>query len=280
MGFVKATNKFWFLLLSLLSLGWPTYSSSGGSGMSGGGDRFVQDFIRVANFELLPWFVKNGANTMPAVSAESFKKAIDTLIADKTIFSEETVYESCDGSMQGRRVEVCYNEAENKIVVSRTAYPVDLTYSISKRRLVAHEIFRIMKLESNDYRLSNQLIFDDIALPVTTDIAKARCFVSYTKKDVLIKNYLVSTHGFSDGLQTDYSEGTLSSKLIIAPDFLVEVLTYNPSHKLLPHVYLTAYGADFQTSTTIKGNGRTSIRFSRIDKPEEPEINADCEVFN
>lgn len=279
MGFVKALNQFWLLVLSLLSISSAAEAIQGGSGMSGGGDRFVQDFIRVANMELLPWFVKYGQqNMLPAVPATNFKKAIDTLVEDKTIFSEEVVYESCDGSLNGRRVEVCYNAEKKKLIVSRTAYPVDLSYSISKRRLVAHEIFRIMKLESNDYRLSNQLIFDDIALPETNDIAKARCFVSYTKNDVVVKNYVVSTHGISDGLQTD--TGSITSRLVIAPDFIVDVITYDPSYKLLPRVYIIGYAADFQTSAVIKGNGKTSIRFSRIDKEYEPDITADCEVFN
>lgn len=281
MGFIKAFNKFWFLFLSLLSLSSAAEAIQGGSGMSGGGDRYVQDFIRVANMELLPWFVKYGQqNMLPAVPATSFKKAIDTLVEDKTIFSQEVVYETCDGSFNGRKVEVCYNADEKKMIVSRTAYPVDLVQSISKRRLVAHEIFRIMKLESNDYRLSNQLIFDDVALPDTKNIAKARCFVSYTKNDVVVKNYVVSTYGFSDGLQAVDTTGSITSKLVIAPDFIVDVITYNSSYKLLPRVYIIGYAADFQTSAVIKGNGKTSIRFSRIDKEYEPDITADCEVFN
>ncbi len=137
-----------FLIVTLLTTG-----NVFAGGETGGGDLFILDFTQTAREEIYPWIKEHGSQLTPPVNAESFLEAI----SPKDMISMDHVYESCDGSNSGREVDACYNEITKQTVISRTRYPIRMPTSPAKSALVAHEIFRKLKLEGDDYNVSRQM---------------------------------------------------------------------------------------------------------------------------
>lgn len=131
-----------------------------GSGVRGGGDQFVLDFVRTANLEIYPWMKKNQSR-LKGFSADEFIRAVDP----EKIQSIDKVFESCDGSDQGREVDACYNQELDKIFLSRSKYPIFNINFPAKRGLIIHEILRRLGLEGNGYQLTSQMVFDDLPSP-------------------------------------------------------------------------------------------------------------------
>jgi hypothetical protein len=137
--------------LTLLALIQPVLARAGKGGeTSGGGDEYVADFIQTAAREVYP-ILKD----QKMVMAGSFLKAADATRA----VSQERVFESCDESNQGREVAVCYNSQKDMFYISRTRYPLNEKTSVAKRALTAHEIFRRMKIEGDQYEISSRIDF-------------------------------------------------------------------------------------------------------------------------
>lgn len=126
-----------------------------GPDISGGGDPYSLEFIKIASNQVYPWLLSYGHLLRPKVDPEAF---INSLNVGK-ISAIAVVYESCDGSDKGREVEACYNEDLDMIFISRKRFPVGGELSSTRTRLVAHEIFRRMKLPEGDaYNLSIQIV--------------------------------------------------------------------------------------------------------------------------
>ena len=139
----------------------------GGAIGTGGGDQYVADFISIARNIVYPWLLADKFYLSPAVNPEVFLKTIERLATEKRIVSAPQVFETCDALGNGRPVEACYNSNSGMIYLSRTG---DVSYSLNnnnllvKARLVAHEIFRVMKIEGDDYRYSSQLNVSEFAI--------------------------------------------------------------------------------------------------------------------
>lgn len=149
---MRSVVNFSFCIFFIFLVSQTVLSKDGGEG-SGGGDSYTQDFITVAENEIYPWLKDNGHKLNPQVDAEEFLKNIDPT----KIESDKHVFESCDGSGTGREVEVCYNGHTDQFFISRTRYPLASSNSPSKRGLIAHEIFRKMKIEGDKYEVTRQI---------------------------------------------------------------------------------------------------------------------------
>lgn len=149
----------------VLNLFIPAWGSKDG----GGGDRFVLDFVNVANTEVYIWIKLIGTSLNPQVDPKEFLNAIDP----KKIASARRVYESCrfklvnsgaeDQYLEGqprsssdREVEACY-DGQGFIYISRILYPLEEKKSIAKRILIAHEIFRKMGVETDEFEVTKQM---------------------------------------------------------------------------------------------------------------------------
>ena len=130
-----------------------------GPGGTGGGDEYTLDFVQTATQQIYPWLKAHGNSLVPKVNADDFLMTTNP----ENIISEYQVFESCDGSNGGREVEACFNSITNKIHLSRTLYPLNIKNSSGKLGLVAHEIFRKMKLEGDKYEITRQLSI--VAIP-------------------------------------------------------------------------------------------------------------------
>ncbi len=151
------------LILSSASL------AHAGSGTSGGGDRYVGDFLETVKLDLYP-LIKKSQSKYQGLVAEELLAAADP----SRMVSEERVFESCDGSRKGREVEVCYSSAEDMFHISRAMYPIDRKNSPSKRRLLAHELARRLRLEGDDYLLTSRVSFVEQAAskgPIASEVA-------------------------------------------------------------------------------------------------------------
>ena len=158
-----------FLSISLSTLS-SGYAFDGG-GSTGGGDEFALDFIQTATQQLYPWLKAHGKSLNPKIDADDFLMATNP----EEIVSDLQVFETCDGSKNGREVEACYSESTNKIHLSRTRYPINLKSSPGKLGLVAHEIFRKMKLEGDQYEITRQIsIVTGLSLPSANHLAESK----------------------------------------------------------------------------------------------------------
>ncbi|MGZ3806087.1 MAG: hypothetical protein ACXVB4_17870 [Pseudobdellovibrionaceae bacterium] len=143
-------------------------SLTGGSN-GGGGDEYIGDFATVARQEVYPWLKKVGHRLSVKVDPEKFRAAIDP----RRIVVVENVFESCKfeikntgksnqkiegipSSTSDRSVEACY-DGVSLIYLSSSKYPLKAKNSVEKRRLIAHEIFRKMGLEGDNWKLSTEL---------------------------------------------------------------------------------------------------------------------------
>lgn len=260
------------VLLALAALPKVVSANTGGQD-GGGGDSYVQDFIKVAEFEVLPWIETHGNEVYPSVDAKAFKAAVENLVAGKTIWSEEVVYETCDGSQSGRIVDACYNYDKNDLIISRTRYPLAINNSAIKRRIVAHEIFRKMKLEGDDYYLSNQLRFGDILPNPKNGPVNARCFLSYENADSKTESHFISSQGKSEGKKKTFGSSS-EIEFVFPPDFIVQLITY--SNAQLPLIAIVGYNAIFETTATIEPGKSTSVS---MFKGQVQGLSADCELF-
>jgi hypothetical protein len=152
---------------------------------SGGGDEYTLDFIKIAVNEIYPWLKENGDKLNPQVDADSFLKAIEP----KNIESLPRVFESCDGSGQGREVEACYNGLTKRISISRALYPLELSNYAPKRGLIAHEIFRKMRIEGDSYEVTRQIPI--LASPGAT-LNYRECEMARKTMSSLIDSYIES----------------------------------------------------------------------------------------
>ncbi len=156
-----------------------TDGKSGGSG-TGGGDEYTQDMVATASLEVAPWLVKNGNSLNPKVSAKDFANSINP----KSLASVTHVYESCivkvvnpkqndqhlesvPQSPRDREVQICYNKDEDFYYINRALYPLSVQNSPTKRRNIAHEIFRRMNIEGDQYEVSKQISILNEPTPTT-----------------------------------------------------------------------------------------------------------------
>jgi hypothetical protein len=139
------------------------------SGSGNGGDEYALDFIKIATLDIYPCLQQYGDQFNPKVDADGFLKAVDP----HSVASVAHVYESCvvvvrnrgqknqhlESVPQGardREVEACHDPQSNMIYLSRALYPVRVEQSLAKRGVIAHEIFRKLGLEGDDYQTSSQ----------------------------------------------------------------------------------------------------------------------------
>lgn len=121
-----------------------------GPGSGGGGDPYTLDFLKTIESEVIPWLERNGHTLPTPVSAIEFKNYVNP----QRIAVLPDVYESCDGSTDGRNVVGCYNAQEKIWLISRNFYPLDVVDSPMKRNFIMHEIFRAMGIEGDDYKIT------------------------------------------------------------------------------------------------------------------------------
>lgn len=144
-------KKLILVALAALVLSPNAHASKGG----GGGDSYTLDFISIAQRQLFPWLAKNGGQLKPSVDAVKFIAALDF----KKIVSVDHASESCDGTNRGREVEACFDNVSGNIYLSRARYLIAAPESDkAKIALVAHEIFRKMGIEGDDYGVSTQML--------------------------------------------------------------------------------------------------------------------------
>lgn len=140
------------VLLTVLAIT-PTFAKEKmGAGSSGGGDSYVLDFIKTANLYVLPWLKKNENSMDFVIDEAAFKEAVNP----REILSIDQVFESCDGSQKGREVEACFNAKTGLTYLSRTRYRLG-DYSNAKLGFVAHEVFRKMGIEGDNYEVTKKL---------------------------------------------------------------------------------------------------------------------------
>lgn len=143
------------------------HEEGGGAIGTGGGDQYVTDFISIARNIVYTWLLADKFYLAPAVNPEVFLKTIERLATEKRIVSAAQVFETCGTLGSGRPVEACYNSNSGMIYLSRTgdvSYPLNNNNLLVKARLVAHEIFRVMKIEGDDYKYSSQLNVPEFAV--------------------------------------------------------------------------------------------------------------------
>lgn len=126
-----------------------------GGSSTGGGDAYVRDFVATATQEVYPWLLEQGISLKPKIDAETFLRAVNP----RDMQSADHVYEKCNPTAKAaneREVQVCYSQENDRYYISRTMYPLDVKSS-AKRALVAHELFRKMKIEGDLYEISRQM---------------------------------------------------------------------------------------------------------------------------
>lgn len=161
------------LLSTLLTV--PSFAKGKmGAGSSGGGDSYVLDFVKTATQEVYPWLLKNGRALDSKININDFLVAINP----KEIVSIAHVFESCDGSNTGREVEACYNADTDFIYLSRTMYRVN-DNSPAKQGVVAHELFRKMGAEGDNYEITKQMVLEKT--PVE-NISSEQISITYSKE--------------------------------------------------------------------------------------------------
>lgn len=134
-----------------------------GGSSSGGGTDLLTDFVINAEQEVLPWIIEYANLVEPKIDIEKFKANIDM----SRMSQAPVVYPSCFDKNRitiekEEPVAACYNQEQDWTYLSESMYPVDVKISPSKRGLIAHEIFRRMKLEFNDYTIVRQIpMFSD-----------------------------------------------------------------------------------------------------------------------
>jgi hypothetical protein len=159
---LKSFTRLCILSAQLLTFS-TAFAKSGGSIDGGGGDKYVIDFISIALNTIRPWLEKNGRQLN--VDSEAFSKNVDP----KIISSQDHVYESCNETTGGREVEACYNYKEDKIRLSRTMYNIE-DQSNAKIALVAHEIFRKMNIEGDNYEITKSSLFKNIKYTINSTL--------------------------------------------------------------------------------------------------------------
>lgn len=166
-------------------------AQAGGEGLSGGGDEFTLDFVRTATQFIVPWLKSNESKLKPSVNIDTFVAAIQPMY----IVSQPHVFESCDGTLQGREVEACYNSASGKIFLSRSLYPLKDEGTPAKLGLIAHELFRKLGLEGDDYKLTRQIFI--------ASVPRVLCNVTeyYRRSEKEELQAKTSVHSFDGSLQ-------------------------------------------------------------------------------
>jgi len=158
-------------LAAVSQLSSPVAMAAAGGGGTGGGDLYVVDFVTTATQTIYPWLKAHGNSLKPKVNATDFLMAMDP----RGIVSASHVFESCDGSRTGREVDACYNADKDQITLSRTRYPIN-SDSPDKLKLIAHEVFRKMRIEGDQYEIVRQIsIFNNPTPPHTTPAKQWRC---------------------------------------------------------------------------------------------------------
>lgn len=129
-----------------------------GGSSSGGGTDLLTDFVNNAEQEVLPWILEYANLVEPRIDVEKFKASIDM----NRMSQVPVVYPSCFAEHRLKNqnedpVAACYNQEQDWTYLSESMYPVDIKMSPSKRGLIAHEIFRRMNIEFNDYTIVRQI---------------------------------------------------------------------------------------------------------------------------
>jgi len=133
----------------------------------GGGDAYVADFISIA-YKVYGWLEKNGQFLEPKVDASDF---ILTLEPKKIASQNEPLF------YRGVEVDAYYKGEDGVIHINRPRYSSIQEESI-KWRLVSHEIFRKMKLEDDEYQITQQIIYMAFALPDLSVIKPGNYIIS------------------------------------------------------------------------------------------------------
>lgn len=177
----KATNSLKKLVFLSKIIGLVIFAAldlkAAGNSSGGGGDDYTADFLKTLETEVHPWLFQNGHNLPPSVTSKLFKQHLSE-ISDR-VESDDVVYESCDRSKTGRKVVICYNYKTDTYIISRSLYPKDRKNLISKRLLLAHELFRRMKdatgkyVEGDNYEVTRQ-----ISMALTNPEKMSGCIVN------------------------------------------------------------------------------------------------------
>lgn len=142
-------NKILGLIILQLAL---SVTAFAGPGSSGGGDAVKLDFLVAADQALLA-VTKQQNEFTPKVDVELFK---NTIKADHILSTDDVLYHD------GKKVDAYYDKTTDVIKVNRAGWQAIPT-SIEKMRLAAHEVFRRMGADDNQYQLSKRLIEIDAA---------------------------------------------------------------------------------------------------------------------
>lgn len=128
---------------STLSAGRAPASPKQGGADAGGGSGCMANFMSAA-FDASEWLSNNGSKLKPAVKENAFLLA--TSPNDILITNEDLEYKGnpVDAFFDGSKIEVRCDRLTNDNIVNR-------------RRVVAHEIFRKMGLEGDQYEISRQM---------------------------------------------------------------------------------------------------------------------------
>jgi hypothetical protein len=124
-----------------------------GPSSGGGGDPITLDFLNATDKEVIPWLEDHGKELPKPVDIALFKQQI---IPSRIVVLPD-VYESCDGTNNGRAVVGCYNKNEKIWFLSRNFYPLDLVGSPMKRNFIMHEIFRALGVEGDEYEQTRSI---------------------------------------------------------------------------------------------------------------------------
>jgi hypothetical protein len=131
-----------------------------GTGSSGGGDKYVTDFVKIARERIHPWLVDNQdelAQQEIQIDPQKFYDAINP----QQIASKEHVFESCDNSDSGPEREACYNDNKRDrnnpalyhvTFINRSMYQLTSVLSCQKASFVLHEVLRRMGVSLNRYQ--------------------------------------------------------------------------------------------------------------------------------
>lgn len=136
---------------AFLFLGFSAHGTAGGIGSTGGGDAVVQDFV-VSAYGAHKLLQDMGGRITPSVDLAKFKS---TIAADHIEATDTKLM------IKGAEVTAFYDQATDKISVNRSRWR-EINKAPEKQRLAAHEIFRRMGLNDDDYQISKQLPDKDV----------------------------------------------------------------------------------------------------------------------
>lgn len=139
------------IIVSTLIISSITPTALAGPGGTGGGSGCRAEFMSVG-YEFSLWLNEHGAKLQPQINGSDFLQEIDPNIIISTEENLTYTGSPVDAYWDGQKIKVRCDRFLNNNLENR-------------RRVVAHEIFRKMKIEGDDYRISRQIWRSDKTTP-------------------------------------------------------------------------------------------------------------------